>query len=98
MTKGLPRATIEELEARWEYSKLKLLVVEGVSDQRYFNLLAEEKYCFPALRELDVWPVDSVEVSSEIVAARGFRGTGAKQRAVTLMRTLEDRGGWRWIS
>lgn len=92
MTKGLPRATIEELEARWQYSQLKLLFVEGASDQRYFGLLAKEKYCTPALRDLDVWPVDSVEVSSENVLQKGFQGTGAKQRAITLMRILEERG------
>lgn len=92
MTKEIPRATIEEIEARWKFANLKLLVVEGVGDQRYFDLLRKEDYCLPGIKDVDVWSVDRINVSSAIVMENGFIGTGNKQRAVSLMRTLERNG------
>lgn len=89
---GPPRALIDELVARWKLSRLKLLVVEGPYDQRYFHILKSEQHCGKGLRDIDVWTIDAIEVPGELVVAQGFVGTGAKQRAISFVRQMETQG------
>jgi len=92
MDKQIPRRQVDELITRWKLAKLPLVVVEGPSDRRFLNLLQKKDFCEAVLKDLDVWPIEYVEMPADIVKKHGFVGTGSKQRVVSLGREIEFHG------
>jgi hypothetical protein len=93
----LPRSTIEELIARWALARLRLLVVEGTSDQRALQLFQREKTCPASLSGLDIWPAEAIDLPSQLLTAVGVSGGGARGRVIALARATdsgEGRGGF----
>ena len=90
MNEGAPRPMVDELATRWTLTKLRMVVVEGRSDQRFLHLVQREAHCHKALRDLDVWPVEAIEVPAALLHKHGLVGTGAKQRVVAFAREIES--------
>lgn len=90
MVDGPPRALVEELLTRWKLTKLRIVIVEGSSDQRLLRLIQRESHCSKTLRDLDVWGVDSIDVPAACIQKHGLGGTGAKQRVVAFAREVES--------
>lgn len=88
MTDGPPRRLIEELVSRWEHAGLRLIVVEGAYDQRFFSSIQREPHCDKAMRDIDVWEVDAVDVPDSLVGAHGMNDVGCKQRVIALGREI----------
>lgn len=89
MSEGPPRQLIEELVSRWVHAGLRLIVVEGPYDQRFFSLIQREAHCDKTMRDVDVWEIDAVDVPDDLVGAHGLIDIGAKQRVVALGRQIE---------
>jgi hypothetical protein len=89
MTDGPPRQLIEELVSRWEHAGLRLIVVEGAYDQKFFSLVQRESHCDKAMRDVDIWEIDAVDVPDDLVGTHGLNDTGAKQRVIALGREIE---------
>lgn len=85
-----PPRFIDELATRWTLTKLRLVVVEGPSDQRFLRLVQREAHCHKALRHLDVWPIEAIEVPAPLLRKHGLDGTGAKQRVAAFAREMES--------
>ena len=91
MSDGAPRPFVDELATRWTLTKLRLVIVEGQSDQRLLQLVQREAHCHKALKDLDVLPIEAIEVPAALLHKHGLAGTGAKQRVVAFSRELESR-------
>ena len=74
MNEGPPRPVIDEILTRWTFTKLRLVVVEGASDQRLFRLIQREPHCHAALKDLDIWFVDAIDVPAELLERHGLAG------------------------
>jgi hypothetical protein len=89
MSDGPPRQLIEELVSRWVHAGLRLVVVEGAYDQKFFAAVQREPHCDVAIRDIDVWEIDAVDVPDDLLVTHGLPDTGSKQRVVALGREIE---------
>ncbi len=84
---GDERRTIEELYTRYDLEpELADIYVEGPSDAAFIEWFLHHN----GRRCWQVYPVESVNVPSELIAERGF-DEGARGRVLTLAITLEER-------
>lgn len=89
MPSVVPRRLISEALMRWKLTKLRLIVVEGPSDQRIFRFAQNDTQFGKPLPNVDVLPVDVIEVPASLTSEHGLLGTGAKQRAIAFGREVE---------